>query len=937
MRLRTFYFDKKEKNADTNNILLLYIRFTFVDVKERKKAYIDIKRGSSVVETVPITESSIVRFSLMQEHYIRLDFVLAEPKHFAIGDYIEDEIFGRFYITKEQMPKDDNNGGVRYELRFDAEYYQWKNIKFAMVTTPEDGVKIRKEFIWSYTGTLEMMAEMLIDNLEVAGYKGWRYNIKDTATEAKETRCMTFNGTDIISALNNFCQYESGWNTEWWVEGKTIYFGKCEKGVAKDDTEDDTLDFEKDVNVQDMSIKKDQTTPFNKLYAFGGTSNIPLNYRKELILKITGKYPHDEHITDNIFHYSTDKKIEAEYFTQVSKLINVDTKTLGRRIGDTRAHWGSSYEAKDFDSADIWWEEDVEEEYWNAQQRMFYFESEVFTLTEKTKLDFTWKDITFNNILNGIYPTNGIGETFYVGAEIYLCNTDRSKPSEIITVPVTAWVDDEKTFAEAIRSRNLIINEGTKEIADLEPGDYYIRFNYRIVLPKGEILWDDTVEPHPYNGSLAVDAKLDGLFSIKNNSSQSPILAARYYVGEEWKTALIRFNPDHSEDIPDKYYFAVVDENGVKQEAPFFDVEKSEGVTNTFILEDNDSILIPLSYYTIEDLDKPSALARIGDKRLKIPKGEGGYDRDYRYKDGYIIKEGTENDMPIEEVIAFDKVYPNLKLKVTGVTTTKKQTVNTNETDGSKDVWKWDEYTIQVKTSDDEDFNFDDSFMLPNEELKVRFLTPSDIDETEDTNGYKLAGMTFGVRFNPISIGDKIPANSFTIVQNTDFGAALPSIDSLYPMVGDACEIIGWNVKALAATGVIATSEKRLLDKAIEYFKASQSGNFTFECTMFSQWCFSVYREKYPYSYLYDIDEEQLLESAGKMLMVKSGEDMYLLPMEGRKVRIKHKALAEDKVSRVIAYEFKLDKPYDSPRYTIGETEPYSRLKRIEKEITKIS
>jgi hypothetical protein len=42
------------------------------------------------------------------------------------------------------------------------------------------------------------------------------------------------------------------------------------------------------------------------------------------------------------------------------------------------------------------------------------------------------------------------------------------------------------------------------------------------------------------------------------------------------------------------------------------------------------------------------------------------------------------------------------------------------------------------------------------------------------------------------------------------------------------------------------------------------------------------------------------------------------------------------KQSRIIGYEYKLDIPYDTPTYTVGDTEAYSRLKQIEKQLQRL-
>ena len=73
-------------------------------MRERESAYISIMRTSAEVATIAITPQSRRMFRLMEEDCIELSFSLAEAVHFAVGDYCEDELFGRFVVTEEQMP-----------------------------------------------------------------------------------------------------------------------------------------------------------------------------------------------------------------------------------------------------------------------------------------------------------------------------------------------------------------------------------------------------------------------------------------------------------------------------------------------------------------------------------------------------------------------------------------------------------------------------------------------------------------------------------------------------------------------------------------------------------------------------------------------------------------------------------------------------------------
>ncbi|MBR4366758.1 MAG: hypothetical protein IKP43_08265, partial [Bacteroidaceae bacterium] len=77
------------------------------------------------------------------------------------------------------------------------------------------------------------------------------------------------------------------------------------------------------------------------------------------------------------------------------------------------------------------------------------------------------------------------------------------------------------------------------------------------------------------------------------------------------------------------------------------------------------------------------------------------------------------------------------------------------------------------------------------------------------------------------------------------------------------------------------------------------------------------------------------LISGGRQFFVENGYHWFLLPLEGARVTVEYGGLKNgSKTSRIIGYEFKLDKPYDTPKYIIGETEAYSRLKALEKHLS---
>lgn len=339
---------------------------------------------------------------------------------------------------------------------------------------------------------------------------------------------------------------------------------------------------------------------------------------------------------------------------------------------------------------------------------------------------------------------------------------------------------------------------------------------------------------------------------------------------------------------------------------------------------------VPYAYW-VSEYDNPSSVVTIGSTNLQLPIVKSSDLKKYQdmgyisvgdylvkdnlaYRNGYIIPvEFINNDdaVALKEIVAKDtSVYPDGKLLVKGVEVIDgNKTIIDVENEATKLQWNWEKFVITVKTVTGYDFTFNKDYILPNgEELKMRFLIPEDVKDAVNEETYlkikgncKLAGMQFGVAFHEST-------QNYEIVRNEDFGTMLPN-NLLYPSVNDPCVLVNWNVKALASLGLIEEAEHRLLERAFEYYKALQDGNFTFTCDMMSDFLFE--NEEY--------------------------ED-YTIPTLGQKVSIKHKSLRKgQKDTRIIGMELKLDKPYDTPKLTCGETEAFSRLKQLEKSITKLS
>lgn len=382
---------------------------------------------------------------------------------------------------------------------------------------------------------------------------------------------------------------------------------------------------------------------------------------------------------------------------------------------------------------------------------------------------------------------------------------------------------------------------------------------------------------------------------------------------------------------------------------------------------------IPAVYWS-DRFDDPASLLSIGDKRLQLPiydatefaqYGDGmtyenGYiiKGDMAYKNGYIIPYammGDDDNRSLRELtVTDDTIYPDGKLLVKTIKRVNAKDRIDVEGQSQSVTWSYKQYHLQLRLPDSQSvLDFDRDYILPNgEPLKIRFLVPEDVKEYYESGAIsqaeweaiqtqcKLAGMQFNVAYNneiDYQADDETTSTTHTedvwIERNDDFGAKLPS-EILYPQVLDPCVLVNWNVLALGSLGLIARAEYKLLDKAFEYYAALRNGNFTFTTEMMSDWLFDLVGGLQ----LVTSDGNNVIDSDSNNILVKNEHAVYAIPQLGQRVRVTHAALADGhKDTRIIGVELSLDKPYDTPKLTIGETEAYSRLKKMEKEITKMS
>ena len=298
---------------------------------------------------------------------------------------------------------------------------------------------------------------------------------------------------------------------------------------------------------------------------------------------------------------------------------------------------------------------------------------------------------------------------------------------------------------------------------------------------------------------------------------------------------------------------------------------------------------IPANYRPV---DEAVVINGVVQKRLMLPEGT-------LYIDAYP---NMSTEEAIEQVVVFDDIYPRRVGTMLDVTT--HEYIDKIENgDGTTTEKKWNAYRFK-----DTGIIFSEEYRLPGEDLKIIFQSG------------KLNGMMFVVTFNPCDKegGERpIPeknedgswnplAQVWEIVRNEDYGRPLPD-EVLIPEDGDTYVLSGWDSTKITELGLVSAAERELKEEAEKYIAKSKIDPNTYNSTMMSD---NAYSE----------------------------DGMHNLYGIGQRVNLINKAYFENgRLSRVIGFEFNLDKPYDSPVYTVGETAAYSRIGELEDKVENLT
>lgn len=325
-------------------------------------------------------------------------------------------------------------------------------------------------------------------------------------------------------------------------------------------------------------------------------------------------------------------------------------------------------------------------------------------------------------------------------------------------------------------------------------------------------------------------------------------------------------------------------EQGVNMLSMSQSESKSSFITRLYAFGSDKNI--PSGYFSGADADVTTD--GIATDYLMLPNKDVD-EEGYYSKDGYIenVNVVKSDSQAIEGVVKFEDEYPKVSCAVSAIKTYESTVDNEDGTKKTATFW-------QVTSNDSFATNFETSWIKKGLNLMIRFESGA------------LTGMEFEVNFKII---DKV--NYFEIVANDTYGRTLPD-SVMCPKIGDKFYLYNWDASKITETPLISDAQEALYVRAKNYYKKSMVDNSNFTCVLDSEKFFNHGTYNY----------HPLGEQVKLINPLFSDTDK-----DGKHYRN----------SRIIGIEIKLDIPYDSPTYIVGEKAAYSRLGQLEDKVNSIT
>lgn len=827
-----------------------------------------------------IFEGCLEKCTLMQEDYIELHFNVAEPIFFPIGSKCTWN--GKeYYVTEAQQPSyEEATGGYSYTLKMEAYYRAWKLKIFKYYPDVENGTR---ETEFSLTAKLKDQVKMLVRCLNKDGFRcngqEFEYKVDDKNPYFDENNVMTYSSVNYLDALS---QISEKWDCEWWVIGNVLYVGKCEskKDGFVDINGDELTDFILGDNVVSMDGSKSQTDYATRLYAFGSDQNLPKNYGKgDLVFTVESRIKESNFYFCHIYH-------------------DIYTQFFDRKYREViRTNYGST----------------------TLQRTVISGKFEHLTIGEEQN-----KKTYETTIVGDDYIPN-VSQGEHIGGDFYQLTGDYQERGFQANIDITGGeTASGSQYAGAYRlyGKYKIIARVDSTETTVKEAEWYIDINNRSFRYGAPYKFSRLIK-FPYMPEFTMANAGDVKISIDLKLAQITNFTNDVKLTFDAQKVYLRSRPNYTEttvtitDVEGNYIC-----DGKLFNATEYDVAiyKNLKTGTNYVRLEQDSLSkeqkvkfsniinskLPTWYWDSEqDVVNAKTIKAMSEKRLSLPSPY------------YIDSEdGLPLDNIVEKVVTYDDEYPKTNSAIDIVEAKPNKYIEDEE---QTDI-TYNEYYIHTNK-----FTFDSDYKLDTaDKLEVKFNTGA------------LAGLTFETIFNPSDVTFETIKDhqAFKVVrQQFDGGLYLPN-DAMHPEVGDEFVLLGWDASRIEDLGLIDKAQEHLKKRAELELKNMNVDPTTYECTMFSDY---IYGRAEP-TIIVDDNGNIVTDERGAAIRTddsKHGLDKTKgnIFQIGQRVKLHSKAFFKEgyRDSRILGYERKMDIPWDSPVYSVGEKAVYSKINSFEK------
>ena len=259
--------------------------------------------------TIEPSDNSVQDIGLMADNVLNLSFVLYEFVRLEVDDYI-DFLGVRYYVSEEYRPEVVSSLEYKYDIKLPDISGKAKN---AIV---RKGYEDDEEISFSLTGSVALHAQLLVDNLNrISGTRDW------VVGEVVEAGNITIDYTNI-NVLAGCADLAGKAQTEYWFEGTTLNFSRCEHGNPV------VLGYMR--GLKSLSKSSNDNAPFfTRLYPVGTTRNIVKDRYGYSRLRLPGGALYVEQNTHlGIVEYAEEEAFAHIYPRRVGYVSSVRTENV---------------------------------------------------------------------------------------------------------------------------------------------------------------------------------------------------------------------------------------------------------------------------------------------------------------------------------------------------------------------------------------------------------------------------------------------------------------------------------------------------------------------------------------------------------------------------------------------------------------------------------